>query len=203
MNIYPLFEGVHAMKPTEDGGMDIYHHSGAVTLIQDEHHNILVDVGGRGSIETIRELLSEHGLTCDDIDTVILTHFHLDHAYNVAFFDKAKIFGWIHEWKDQQTIRFGDIESLSISGVRIIRTPGHAEESLAVLATDDNGIRYIMAGDAINETYFSTGNISGMSYDKDLYRASADKILSLADVIIPGHGKPLIVKDRPKNVSII
>lgn len=205
MKITRLFEGVHAMKPTDDGGMDIYNHMGAVTLLQGEGRNMLVDVGGRGGIEMIRERLAEQGLTCDDIDTVILTHFHLDHAYNVAFFEKAQVLGWIHEWKAGQTIRFGNIETMNVGGgeseggdaVRIIRAPGHAEESLVVSAVGDDGLTYVMAGDAINETYFMTGKIGAMCYDEDLYRASADKIIAMADVIIPGHGKPLIVKERP------
>ncbi len=202
MKITRLFEGVHAMKPTDDGGMDIYNHMGAVTLIESEHdgapHRILVDVGGREGIEVIREKLAEHGLTCDDIDTVILTHFHLDHAYNVAFFPRARLIGWIHEWRAGQTIRFGDIESMNIAGVRILRAPGHAEESLAVLAIDDQGVRYAMSGDAINESYFMTGKIGAMCYDQELYRQSAEAIIARADIIIPGHGRPLVVAERPE-----
>lgn len=189
MIITPLLTGTHAMKETPEG-VDIFDHSSAVTLIQSDGKNMLVDTGSRGKFEQIREKLAGLELQPEDIHYVVLTHFHLDHAYNTPFFPKAHVIGWIHEWKTGATFRFADIESLElIKGVKIIRTLGHAEEHLSVVATRGDGKKVVMAGDAINNKYVTTREIHALCYDKNLYKQSAEKIMEIADIIIPGHGE--------------
>jgi glyoxylase-like metal-dependent hydrolase (beta-lactamase superfamily II) len=189
MKITPLLTGTHAMKEMS-AGVDIYDHTSAVTLLQNEGKNMLVDTGSRGKFQLLKDKLAGLGLTPADIDFVILTHFHLDHAYNTAFFPDARVIGWMHEWKPGATFRFADIEKMEfIGGVKIIRTPGHAEEHLSVVATDNSGKKVVLAGDAINKQFAETGEIHALCYDRDLYRQSAEKILKIADVIIPGHGE--------------
>lgn len=189
MIITPLLTGTHAMKETAEG-VDIYDHSSSVTLIQNEGKNMLVDTAGRGKFPLIRKKLSGMGLTPEDIHYVVLTHFHLDHAFNAPFFTSARIIGWIHEWKEGSTFRFADIEKIEfIKGVKIIRTLGHAEEHLSVIATRDDGKKVVMAGDAINKKYVETRELHALCYDKELYKLSAEKIMEIADIIIPGHGE--------------
>lgn len=182
------------MKETPEG-MDIYDHSSAVTLIQNEDKNMLVDTGGRGKFPVIKEKLAGVGLAPEDIHYVVLTHFHLDHAYNVSFFPNARVIGWIHEWKTGSTFRFADIEKMEfVKGVKIIKTLGHAEEHLSVVAERDDGKKVVMAGDAINGKYVKTREVHAMCYDKNLYRESAEKIIEMADIIIPGHGEQIDLK---------
>ncbi len=191
MIITPLLVGTHAMKETPEG-VDIYDHSSSVTLIRSEGKNMLVDTAGRGKFPLIKEKLSSLGLSPEDIHYVVLTHFHLDHAFNAPFFTNAHIIGWIHEWKEGSTFRFADIENMEfIKGVRIIRTLGHAEEHLSVIATRDDGKKVVMAGDAINKKYVETRELHALCYDKELYKQSAEKIMSIADIIIPGHGETI------------
>ena len=44
------------------------------------------------------QLLAEIEVTPEDIDALILTHLHYDHAGNVARFPKAKVFLHLQEW---------------------------------------------------------------------------------------------------------
>lgn len=78
----------------------------SITLIQGEGHNILVDTGvdtEDAEKDALWKSLDQHmlgtiwaleqvGLTPDDIDTVILTHAHIDHIGAVERFKKARIF---------------------------------------------------------------------------------------------------------------
>ena len=158
MIITPLLVGTHAMKETAEG-VDIYDHSSSVTLIQSEGKNMLVDTAGRGKFPLIRKKLSGMGLTPEDIHYVVLTHFHLDHAFNVPFFTSARIIGWIHEWKEGSTFRFADIEKIEfIKGVKIIRTLGHAEEHLSVIATRDDGKKWSWPGTPSTKNTLKHGN---------------------------------------------
>ena len=185
-----LLEGVHETKESLFGDTVLEPHTGAVTLVRMAGKNILVDTGGRGTFSLIESRLCVFGLTALDIDMVILTHFHLDHAFNVALFPRARVLGWKHFWEELRTVRMGLLDMYEVEkGVFVFSTPGHAEEHLAVLVEMSGEKKIVIAGDAISESFVERSEISSFFYDERLYRLSAQKIMKLADEIIPGHGK--------------
>lgn len=186
--IHPIIQGIHTAE-TRGEQVFLPNHTSAVTLLQADSTNILVDVGGRGTMGRITQGLSAHGLTPDDIHLIILTHLHLDHCYNVAFFTQAQVYAWNHDWTPSGTLRFNTIETAPLpSGIQIIKTPGHMLEHLTVLVTTDNGERVALVGDSFNEHYMRTDEINNFCADEPAYRKSADWVLSIADRVIPGHG---------------
>ncbi|WKA56100.1 YtnP family quorum-quenching lactonase [Planococcus shixiaomingii] len=107
---------------TEDNQIELPTHP---ILVQYQDHNIIIDSGlGSGkltdrqkrnlgvSAESRIELdLLELGLTVEDIDTVLMTHLHGDHAAGltkkldgsyVPFFPNAKIYVSSVEWEEMQ-----------------------------------------------------------------------------------------------------
>ena len=189
MKIIPLITGTHVTQQTPFGTL-LPGHTGSVTLLQHENQNILVDTGGRGMFHALTVALKQHNLNPSDITMVILTHLHLDHAYNVCRFPEARLFAWMHEWRDKETLRIKDIDGFKIlDKITLIQTPGHAEEHLSVVIESDDGVTTVIAGDALNEEYALTNTIKAFAYDEVLYRRSADKLLRIADVVIPGHGR--------------
>ena len=193
MKITPLIVGVHAVEKTPEGTR-LPGHTGAVTLLQHGGHTFDVDTGARGTFPRTVEALRANGLGIDDIDILLLTHLHLDHAFNVSRFEKSRVIAWMHDWKDGETVRLPVVDGYEvIEGVSLLTTPGHAEEHFSVVVKADDGKTVVVAGDAINEGYYTTGQISAFAYDADLYRASAARILEIADEIIPGHGERFAV----------
>ena len=192
MEITQILQGTHVMEDAE-GGVNIVDHTGSVSLITTATEKILVDVGGRGRMPEIQAALSAKNLKEDDISLIILTHFHLDHAFNISFFSKARVIGWNHEWKSGSTFRFKDIETWKIAdGIHILPTPGHTPEHISVVAEIGDGKKIVIAGDAINKKYADSKTISAYAFDKSLYAQSADKILGLsAQQIHMGHGETL------------
>lgn len=189
MKILPIVTGTHVTKQTPFG-VTLPDHTGSVTLLQHEGQNILVDTGGRGMFHAIKIGLKEHGLDPSDINVVILTHLHLDHSYNVCRFPEARLFAWMHEWRDRETVRIKDIDGFRLfDRITLIQTPGHAEEHISVAVEGDDGAMTVISGDAVNEEYSLTGAIKAFVYDETLYRKSADRILAMADAVIPGHGR--------------
>jgi glyoxylase-like metal-dependent hydrolase (beta-lactamase superfamily II) len=84
-------------------------------LVQGEGHNIMIDTGMDGIDQTYteqdkkewdhlgpskdtHELLAEKGLACDDIDTILFTHLHFDHYWNVEQFRNAKMVANRKDW---------------------------------------------------------------------------------------------------------
>ena len=194
MKITPLIKGTHKMQNVE-GGVDIVDHTGAVTLIQNGTSNILVDVGARGRFEELQKKLAENNVTPETVELIILTHFHLDHSFNISMFPKARIIGWSHEWKSGSTFRISNIDTWSVSpGISILPTPGHTPEHISVIATHADGKKTIITGDAINQNFVDTKKISAYAFDLNLYSQSAEKIMTVGKDLIIGHGEPINLK---------
>ncbi len=73
--LYTYADGIHAV----DSGY-IRHLHAAIHLIVDSGRVALVDTGTNASLPRVEAALAELGLTAEDVDYVILTHIHLDHA---------------------------------------------------------------------------------------------------------------------------
>ena len=52
----------------------------AAALLESEGHRAIVDPGPGSTIETLRKQLQARGLSVGDLDALLLTHIHLDHA---------------------------------------------------------------------------------------------------------------------------
>ena len=52
----------------------------ACAVLRSENSAILIDPGPGSTLSTLRERLASHGLAVSDINGILLTHIHLDHA---------------------------------------------------------------------------------------------------------------------------
>jgi glyoxylase-like metal-dependent hydrolase (beta-lactamase superfamily II) len=52
----------------------------AAALLESEGHRAIVDPGPGSTLETLLQQLQAHGLTVRDLDAILLTHIHMDHA---------------------------------------------------------------------------------------------------------------------------
>ena len=165
----------------------------SVTLIKTERGWIIVDTGQVGDEEEILKALVDLGLEKSDIDIIVNTHSHPDHCANNRLFSQAK------------TIYPKDGELIA-PGVRALVTPGHSPDSISVVvdATIQQGDemaptsrRVVIAGDALP----TLGNFQkrvppAVHYDRALAVASMNKIIAIADVVIPGHDRPFSLQEE-------
>jgi glyoxylase-like metal-dependent hydrolase (beta-lactamase superfamily II) len=52
----------------------------AAALLESENHRAIIDPGPESTLATLREQLRVHGVSIADLDAILLTHIHLDHA---------------------------------------------------------------------------------------------------------------------------
>ena len=164
------------------------------TFIRTDRFNIIVDPGINKKL--LLENLKKENLKISDIDYVFMTHYHPDHVFLTALFEKVKVFDRDTIYKnDKETPYSGKIPKTDI---KVISTPGHThEDSSLIVLTDDLG-KVIVAGDVFwwmdNEKQ-KTDEKSLLSkkdpFTKDwkALQQSRKKVLKFADWIIPGHGK--------------
>jgi len=193
MEIIILKEGTHEDKPGSSNIARAVENICSTVVLLKSEINILVDPGNFGFEDDVLNALESHGLTPEDIHVVINTHAHLDHISNNYLFKHAKIITACPEtiWYDTKVDVFKNIENIDLP-VKLIRTPGHIDKHLSVIAKGDDGKVYVIAGDAVTERQIKSGNPEVLNPD---FVKSAKKIFEVADVIIPGHG-PIIQDEK-------
>ena len=155
-------------------------------LLQNGEENILVDTGirddfivdgkayagfpGKGGKQYVIDALAKEGLKPSDIDKVIYTHLHNDHAGNAlmfkdipTYFQKDEYSNLLNQIPSQKIRRDydkrtpDDMQQLSsvfmingnfkmTNGLEIYKTPGHSLGSMIIVVPTEKG-RYVITGD--------------------------------------------------------
>ncbi|MGC9514064.1 MBL fold metallo-hydrolase [Methanocrinis sp.] len=160
----------------------------SVTLILTQSRNIVVDTATEGEEELIVGELAALGLSPEEVDLVINTHDHPDHSGNNGLFPRARILSG----EGVGRLKEGDHVA---SGVWIMETPGHSLDSISVVC--ESSRRTVMAGDAIP----LMGNYlrwvpPRLHVDRELAMRSMARIVEVADLVVPGHDSPFLVRER-------
>jgi glyoxylase-like metal-dependent hydrolase (beta-lactamase superfamily II) len=158
-----------------------------VSLIVDGDLRIVFDPGMVAHPDVITDALAERGLSPVDVTDVVLSHHHPDNVINAGLFPAARVHDHKavysgHDWTDREAEGFEFTPS-----VRLIATPGHSREDITLLAGTTEGI-VALAGDL---WWRANGPADDpVTIDRDLLRASRERVLAVADLIVPGHGAP-------------
>lgn len=145
--------------------------------------------------------MTKNGLKPADIDFVLLTHGHGDHALLAGIFENARILtpDEIYD-NDNQVEHENEIPGTDLE---IIKTSGHSPEHCSLVVPTKEGT-YVVAGDVF---WWTDDEEQKMNIEKEdnTHPAEVDmqklaesrmKILEIADYVIPGHGKMFKVEKR-------
>jgi len=185
-------------------------------VLLDFDKKILFDTGNWGDREILIKRLKEEGLKLDDIDIIILSHFHFDHSINLPLFKKADIIfskkeieyadknkedifipEFIGDYLKSIRERLRPIESNTKldEKITLIETPGHTLGSISCLIEYED-FSIMITGDAIKNGYEFISRIVDISVDREASKNSIKKIKKMADIIIPGHDRPFYFKNK-------
>jgi glyoxylase-like metal-dependent hydrolase (beta-lactamase superfamily II) len=190
---------------------------------------ILIDPAHVGRRTYLWDALAARSLGPADIDLVVLTHAHWDHVQNIDVFDHAPLLvhpderryamdphrndwatpAWTGAILERQEIREIQEGDELIPGVGIINMPGHTVGSIGITVSNADGLS-IITGDALHYANVAVTRQNPLVFwDRDEAIASIDRVVSLADVIYPGHDQAFrMTKDneveymRPFNLTI-
>ncbi len=172
----------------------VWHASSTVTLVQDKNTNILVDPGINR--ELLFKSLTENNLVPENIDYVLITHWHVDHFLLLGIFPKAKFLDGTLLYEGDRAVKHGGV--IPGTGIKIISTQGHDIDDCSVIVSTKQG-KIAIVGDLF---WWKSGEKQIVDINqKDQYAKnekelvlSRKKVLKIADIIIPGHGKMIRVK---------
>jgi glyoxylase-like metal-dependent hydrolase (beta-lactamase superfamily II) len=182
-------------------------------------HKIIVDTGGsppdgvkwqpyhRTENECLGKSLQSIGVSPEEIDIVILTHLHWDHASNNHIFPNAQFIVQKKEYDyltaPQPEIKVGyeldlvlqtkyelvDGDTNIVPGIHVVLAPGHST-GMQCVVVDTRAGKYILGGDLITlfENWEAEPHVpNGIFYDLNIMLESLEKIDRLNGIVLPGH----------------
>lgn len=184
-------------------------------LLLEGRERTLVDVGHVGRRNVLVEALRARGLTPADIDNVVVSHAHWDHAQNLDVFGAAKLLihpderryaaaphpndwatpAWTGSMIEHERERIVEVdEGFEIEpGIRVLHTPGHSVGSISLLVDSEAGVCAV-SGDVLHYSEAAlTERNPVVFWDADQASASIKRLVSESDLIYPGHDRPFRV----------
>ena len=160
--------------------------AGTVSLVREGDRVIVVDPGMVPDRSAILEPLAALGVSPEDVTDVVLSHHHPDHTVNIALFGQVPVHDVQAVYtRDSWDSRDADGVHLAPS-VRLLATPGHTPQDLTVLVGTPDGVV------ALTHLWWDSEGPDDDPYapDRGLLSAQRERILVLADRVVPGHGAP-------------
>ena len=188
--------------------------AGSCALVLSNETKIIFDTLGPYEQTKLLDLLSKRKIHPHDIDIVVCSHSHPDHAGNIGLFQRSQLHvvgtsvyqgNSFHLDKFNQTGSFQyspnedtkptfvqEYASFDLdSDVRIEPTIGHTAECVTVFVNTSELGRVALAGDLFErESDLTDENVwlSHTNHNPMFQRANRAKVYNSVDYILPGHG---------------
>jgi glyoxylase-like metal-dependent hydrolase (beta-lactamase superfamily II) len=167
-------------------------HSIAAALLESDDHRTLIDPGPESTYATLRERLASRGLSVAQLDAVLLTHIHLDHAGASGSLvrDNPRLAVYVHQlgaphmmdparllasaarlWPDTLHELFGDTLPVPKENLRILEGDERltlGTRKLEVAYTPGHASHHVSYFDAAESVAF-VGDTTGVRIDNGPY----------------------------------
>ena len=157
----------------------------SIVLVRDGDALIVSDPGMVARRSLILDPLAELGIDPTEVTHVFLSHHHPDHTMNVALFPNAEVVDFWARYRDDLWLDMpGDGYRLS-PNAQLWLTPGHTAEDASLIVEADDGVY------AMTHLWYHadrTPEVDPDADDQGAIAAGRERVLAVADVVIPGHG---------------
>jgi glyoxylase-like metal-dependent hydrolase (beta-lactamase superfamily II) len=208
-----IIEGIHRI---DEASNNMAHSN--VYLVIDGKELIVIDTGMAGNAKKILKYIQGLGYQPSDVSTIILTHYHMDHAGSVkdlkdqtnakvaVHSEDAEIVEGKKSPPKPKTMLMRAVNSLNkpkpveveivlndgdkVGSLTVIFTPGHSPGSIALLDAEKKAL---FVGDTLR---FDGAKVVGapkqFTWDETVEWASIEKLSKLDfEIMLPGHGEIL------------
>ena len=163
----------------------------SVMLVRDGDALIVADPGMVARRSLILDPLAALGVKPESVTHVFLSHHHPDHTVNIALFPNAEVVDFWARYKDDLWLDHeGEGYALS-PNTQLWLTPGHSEEDATLIVRADDGVH------ALTHLWWHsdrTPEIDPLGSDQAAIVRHRERVLAVADVVVPGHGAPFRVR---------
>lgn len=163
----------------------------SVTLVRDGDATIVVDPGLVASRSAILEPLAGHGIAPEAVTHVFLSHHHPDHTVNVGLFPNAEIVDFWARYRGDLWLDHGGDGWAMTEHAQLWLTPGHSDEDATLVVEADDGVY------AMTHLWWRADRTPAedpFSPDQALLEHHRERVLAVAEIVIPGHGESFRVE---------
>ena len=156
-----------------------------VSMVLDGDSVVVIDPGMVADRALILDAARALGVEPAAVTDVVFSHHHPDHTVNVALFANARIHDVMATYHNDRWVDH-EAEGFQVSpSVRLLKTPGHTREDITTLVDTDEGVV------AFTHLWWSAEGPADDPYthDREELRRQRERVLGLADRIVPGHGE--------------
>ncbi|NQU04270.1 MAG: MBL fold metallo-hydrolase [Syntrophaceae bacterium] len=177
----------------------------------------LFDTGHYSDRDILLAALKAVGVDPEEIRHVVLSHLHFDHVLNLPLFRKASITISQAELNYASDVTAGRVEDFAVpdfwpallkgrdirivedtlvleEGIEVVTMPGHTPGCLVMFCEEP--VPTAVCGDVVKNAWEAvTGEATSACVDKHSIRESITKVLKRAEIIIPGHDRPFVLRD--------
>ena len=176
---------------TDDGGRRA---ASTIVLVRAQGATIVVDPGLISDRSRLSDRLGQQGVRPAEVTHVVYSHHHPDHTVNTALFPNAIIVDYWSTYKGDVWLDHPD-NFLLAPGVRLLRTPGHTNEGATLIVETSDGI---YACTHLWGSARGLGRPDSIAENPKVLEVHRQRVLEIADWIIPGHGPMFRSPDKPK-----
>jgi len=175
---------MHTIETLDDNWMG-RPRSIATALLESNGQHALVDPGPGSTLENLRQRLRAHGLSVSDLDTLLLTHIHLDHAgaTGALIRENPRLVVYVHKlgaphladpskllasaarlWPNELQRLFGDALPVPVQSLRILEggeTVVHGSRKIEVVYTPGHASHHVSYFEDMEGVAF-TGDTAGV-----------------------------------------
>jgi glyoxylase-like metal-dependent hydrolase (beta-lactamase superfamily II) len=163
----------------------------SISLIRDGDAIVIADPGLVASRRLILDPLAERGIAPESVTHVFLSHHHPDHTMNVALFPNAEVVDFWARYRDDLWLDHDGDGWQMTEHSRLWLTPGHTEEDASLIVEANDGVY------ALTHLWWRTDRtpeIDPVAPDQGVLEVQRERVLAVADIVIPGHGEAFRVK---------
>jgi len=160
---------------------------------------VIIDTGVGNSMNPVWPQLSELGVEPENVEGVVLTHAHHDHAMGAfLILQRAQPKVYVHRLGARYIasslgpnvveLEEGDTVQTELWPLEVLWTPGHTEGGICLYARE---ARILFSGDTVfPDGYY--GRCDGESGSREAIINSLRRLTELeVDAMLPGHGMPV------------
>jgi glyoxylase-like metal-dependent hydrolase (beta-lactamase superfamily II) len=208
-----IVEGIHRI---DEASSNIAHSN--VYLVINKQDLFVVDTGTKGNADKIVKYVEKLGRQPREISTIILTHYHMDHAGSAkdlkdltcakvaASIQDAELIAGEKPYPKPKNLLMRAASFIkpppvdvdiplkdgdTLGGLTVLLTPGHTAGSIMLL---DKEKKVLFSGDTLRQEKGKVTTGPGhFTWDESKQTESVQRIAGLDfDVLLPGHGEVLV-----------
>jgi len=156
-----------------------------VALVQGKDSILIVDPGMVANKSLIKNSLKKHNVSVDAVTHVFISHHHPDHTINIGLFPNAEVIDFWAKYKNDVWEDHPNNYEIA-PGITVMKTPGHTKEDASLIVKTAEGVY------AFTHLWWFPDmgpKVDPLAWNQSEIEKHREKILEIADWIVPGHGK--------------